>query len=412
MEKRMKQAVGIDCGKEELVVSFGIMDENFECKILSTTRFKNNPKQFKKLVEWAKKLSTSETNVIWVVEATGVYHEKVADYLYHQGYQISVILPNKVKAFSKTLKVKTVNDKVSAQTLAYLGLEKKLDAWQPPKGVYKELKQLTRERDQLLVEATQINNQKHAEESGAWPNKQSIKRMEERLRIIERQIKEVEDEIKELLNSDEELKEKVRKLSTIKGVGIMTIAVIIAETDGFNLVRNRKQLSSYAGLDVVEKQSGISIRGKTRISKKGNKYIRKSLYLPALAAIRCNKPMKKMYERLVSKHGIKMKAVVAVMRKLLELSYILWKKNEEFDENYQEKKMQQVKEGTPEVTKEAETKANPNNTDLETKEREIEGERGEVKEIEGVVGENDDLGNKERQPERAALRELAQGRSW
>jgi transposase len=412
MEKRMKQAVGIDCGKEELVVSFGIMNENFECKILSTTHFKNKPKQFKKLVEWAKKLSKSETNVIWVVEATGVYHEKVADYLYQQGYQISVILPNRAKAFSKTLKVKTVNDKVSAQTLAYLGLEKKLDAWQPPKGVYKELKQLTRERDQLLVEETQIKNQKHAEESGAWPNKQSIKRMEERLRIIERQINEVEEEIKNLLNSDEELKEKVRKLSTIKGVGVMTIAVIIAETDGFNLVRNRKQLSSYAGLDVVEKQSGISIRGKRRISKKGNKYIRKSLYLPALAAIRCNKPMKRMYERLVSKHGVKMKAVVAVMRKLLELSYILWKKDEEFDENFQEKKMQQMKVENKEVTKETETKANLNNTDLETKESEKEGERGEIKEIREVVGENKDLEKKERQPEKAALQELAQGRSW
>jgi hypothetical protein len=279
--------------------------------------------------------------------------------------------------------------------------------------VYKELKQLTRERDQLLVEATQINNQKHAEESGAWPNKQSIKRMNKRLRIIEQQINEVEDEIKNLLNSDEELKEKVRKLSTIKGVGIMTIAVIIAETDGFNLVRNRKQLSSYAGLDVIEKQSGISIRGKRRISKKGNKYIRKSLYLPALAAIRCNKPMKRMYERLVSKHGIKMKAVVAVMRKLLELSYILWKKNEEFDENYQEKKMQQKKVENTEVTKETERKASSNsNTEEVTKEKAIEGERGEVKEKREVVGENDDLENKERQPEKAALQELAQGRSW
>jgi hypothetical protein len=241
--------------------------------------------------------------------------------------------------------------------------------------------------------------------------------MNKRLRIIEQQINEVEDEIKNLLNSDEELKEKVRKLSTIKGVGVMTIAVIIAETDGFNLVRNRKQLSSYAGLDVIEKQSGISIRGKRRISKKGNKYIRKSLYLPALAAIRCNKPMNRMYERLVSKHGIKMKAVVAVMRKLLELSYILWKKNEEFDENYQEKKMQQKKVENKEVTKEAERKASSNsnsnsNTEEVTKEKEIEGERGEVKEIGEVVGENKDLENKERQPERAALRELAQGRSW
>jgi cbb3-type cytochrome oxidase cytochrome c subunit len=97
------------------------------------------------------------------------------------------------------------------------------------------------------------------------------------------------------------------------------------------------------------------------------------------------------------------------------LIYILWKKNEEFDENYQEKKMQEKKVENTEVTKETETKASSNsnsNTVEVTKEKAIESERGEVKEIEGVIGENDDLGNKERQPERAALRELAQGRSW
>ena len=64
---------------------------------------------------------------------------------------------------------------------------------------------------------------------------------------------------------------------TKKGVGLMTVDTIVSETLGFEHVKNVKQLVSYAGYDVVERESGTSVKGKTRISKKGNRYIRKSL---------------------------------------------------------------------------------------------------------------------------------------
>jgi transposase len=159
--------------------------------------------------------------------------------------------------------------------------------------------------------------------------------MHQRLKLIAKQTKEIEKEIELVIENDEALKDKVKRICTIKGVGLLTVATVLAETNGFYLIRNKKQLVSYAGLDVVERESGISIRGKTRISRKGNKYLRKCLHYPALSAIRSTPVMKALFVRLVSKHGIKMKAVVAVQRKILELIYILWKKNEVFDENYQ-----------------------------------------------------------------------------
>ena len=78
-----------------------------------------------------------------------------------------------------------------------------------------------------------------------------------------------------------------------------------AETNGFELIRNKRQLTSYAGLDVKEKQSGTSVKGMPRISKKGNKYLRKAMHMPALAAIRCDVRYGAIFKRLVSKHGIK-----------------------------------------------------------------------------------------------------------
>lgn len=338
MEKRIKQCVGIDCGLKELVVAYGVMDENYDVKILSNTQFKNNPAGFKKLLAWSKKLNPQNTEVVYVIEATGVYHEQASLFLYEQSCKVAVLLPNRTKAFLKTLPVKTVNDKVSAQMLARMGLEKKFDAWQPPQKVYNELRQLTRERDQLIAEQTQIKNQLHAETSGAWPNKQSIKRMQQRIRFLSKQMEEIEKEIAVTIEQDSWLKEKIKKVCTIKGIGLITAVTVIAETNGFNLIRNKKQLVSYAGLDVITKDSGISVKSKPRISRKGNKYLRKCLHFPALSAIRHANTMKALFIRLVGRHGIKMKAVVAVQRKLLELIYVLWKKDETFDKEYHTKK--------------------------------------------------------------------------
>ena len=341
---RIKQCVGIDCGLQELVVAYGVMDESYDVKILSNTKFSNNEKGFKQLLSWSKKLNPQSGEVVYVIEATGVYHEKISLYLHEQLCRISVLLPNRAKAFLKTLSVKTVNDKVSAQMLAQFGLEKKLDAWQPPQPVYNDLRQLTRERDQLIGEQTQVKNQLHAEKSGAWPNAGSIKRMQQRIRFLSKQIEEIEKEISGVLEKESWLKKKIKNVCTIKGVGLLTAVTVVAETNGFNLIRNKKQLVSYAGLDVITKDSGTSVKSKPRISRKGNKYLRKCLHYPALTSIRSTDQMKALFVRLVSKHGIKMKAVVAVQRKILELIYILWKKDEAYDPDYHSKK----KKGQPE----------------------------------------------------------------
>ena len=83
-----------------------------------------------------------------------------------------------------------------------------------------------------------------------------------------------------------------------------------------------------------EKQSGTSVKGKPRISKKGNKYLRKAMHMPALAAIRNDERFKAIFARIVSKHGIKMKAAVAVQRKLLEMVYTLYKNQMVYDKGY------------------------------------------------------------------------------
>ena len=334
MKKIVKQVVGIDVAQDELVVCLGRMYGDITSELIGHKAFVNKQKGFELLLEWVIKLTTKDADLRFVMEATGVYHERLAYFLYERGLEVSIILPNKISNYARTLELKTVTDKTASEAITMFGLERKLDCWQPPKGIYKQLQQLTRERSQLIDERTAIKNQLHAELSEAKPNKQSIARAKKRAELLNKQEKEIKEEMAELIKTEDEVKKTLLLICTIPGIGHLTAATILGETNGFELIRNKKQLTSYAGLDVKEKQSGTSVKGKPKISKRGNRHLRKAMHMPALTAIRHDERFKAIFVRLVSKHGIKMKAAVAVQRKLLEMTYTIYKTQKPFDKNH------------------------------------------------------------------------------
>lgn len=340
MKKKVKQVAGIDVAQKELVVCLGRMNDDWSPELYAGKTFANTPKGFEALGKWVSKMTEPEVTIRYVMEATGVYHEKLAYYLADQGYTLSVVLPNKISNYFRTLEVKTITDKTASQAIARFGLERKLDDWNRPKPIFKKLRQLTRERDQLVGERTIIKNQLHAEQTEAEPADSSIVRMKKRIALLDKQELEIKQEIEKLVKMDEQVTNTVKTVCTIPGVGLLTAVTVLAETNGFELIRNKRQLTSYAGLDVKEKQSGTSVKGKACISKKGNKYLRKAMHLPALSVIRHDDRYKAIFARLVSKHGIKMKAAVAVQRKLLEMIYTLYKTNVTYDPEYLNKKIE------------------------------------------------------------------------
>jgi transposase len=299
--------------------------------------FVNSRKGFEALEAWVKKMTDPGVGIRYVMEATGVYHEALAYYLAEQDQTLSIVLPNKISNYFRTLETKTITDKTACEAITMFGLERKLDSWNRPKPVFKRLRQLTRERDQLVQTRTVAKNQFHAEQAEAEPNKSSVNRIKKQIAFLNKQEQEIKAEILELIKGDEDLKKSIKLIGSVTGVGILTAVTVLAETNGFELIRNKRQLTSYAGLDVKEKQSGTSVKGKPRISKKGNKYLRKAMHMPALAAIRHDERFKAIFARLVSRHGIKMKAAVAVQRKLLEMIYTLYKTQTVYDKNYLKK---------------------------------------------------------------------------
>lgn len=337
MKRVLKQVVGVDVAQKELVVCLGRMTEDFTNELYAHKTFANSSSGFKSLLTWVKKMTDTAIPVRYVMEATGVYHESLAYFLDEKGYLVTIILPNKISNYARTLDVKTVTDKTASEAIALFGLERNLENWKRPKAIFKVLRQLTRERDQIVQERTIAKNQLHAEKSEAEPNKSTIARAKARIAFLTKQEKAILLEIEDIIKSNPDLKADVTLISSITGIGTLTVVIVLAETNGFELIRNKRQLASYAGFDVKEKQSGTSVKGKPRISKHGNKYLRKSMHLPALSAIKHDERFKAIFLRGVTKHGIKMKAAVAVQRKLLEMTYTIYKTKKKYDKQYLQK---------------------------------------------------------------------------
>lgn len=335
----LKLVVGLDISQDSYKARIGTMDIELKQYISKPFLFSNEIKGFKKLLSWVRKSCQSlkiplDSEFQFVMEATGVYYENLAYFLSEENKFVSVVLPNKTKSFARTLDIKSKTDDIDAENLAQFGLEKTLKKWDVPAPNFKKLKDLSREYQYILHSVVVVKNQLHAKEHSHNPLKETVKRLKEQLKFYNHQLKQIKAQIEELINNDDDLNPRIKKVQTIKGVGFMTIVTVISETNGFALIKNAKQLTSYAGLDVVHKQSG-KFEGKTHISKKGNKFIRKALYMPALCACRYNDKLKDIYVKLAIRKNYKKIGIIAVARKLLILIYTLWKNNTEYIPNYQ-----------------------------------------------------------------------------
>lgn len=330
----LKYSVGLDISSKKIDASICVIDQDQSIKYKSSCSFSNTKTDFLKLSHWINKWSVDKSiPVVVCMEATGVYHENCAYYLSNNSFHLSIVLPNKAKKYLQSLGLKSKNDKIDAKGLARMGAEQKLSLWTRPADVYVKLRSLTRQYQSIQETITAEKNKLHAEELSAISSKEVIKQIRSLIRFLENQKIKIEHAISSCIKSDKEIKFKIDNICQVRGLSILSVATVIAETNGFDLFYNYKQVVSYAGYDVVENQSGTH-HGKTKISKKGNSRIRRILHMPSLTAIGSEGTnFKQLYLRVYEKTGIKMKGIVAVQKKLLLTIYYLWKKNVPYEKN-------------------------------------------------------------------------------
>ena len=331
-----KQSVGIDMAKLTFVACVCKRSDGCheDLNLSEIKTFTNDKKGFNQFLKWVSKQIDKEVPVSYAMEATGIYYEELAYHLHKLGKRVSVLLPNKVAHFIKSLNIKSKTDDIDAGAIALMSCERLLHEWIPPLPVFKKLRSLTRMYQSLQGDKVQAVSRLKQMKCGFEPLKEVVKIHEKTIKSIEKDLVRLLKMMKETLKSDKAIWAGVENLLTIPGIGFITIALTLGETLGFVLIKNQRQLVSYCGFDVIKRESGTSIKGRTKISKKGNSRLRAAMFMPSMTAIRYNPKMKEIYERINKDKSVKSIGLVAVQRRLLVLMYSLWKKDEAYDENF------------------------------------------------------------------------------
>lgn len=122
---------------------------------------------------------------------------------------------------------------------------------------------------------------------------------------------------------------------SIKGIGEITAAGLIGEVGDFTKFSAASELLKHAGLDLFEVSSGKH-KGKRRISKRGRPLFRKLLFFAAVNTVRKGGIMYKHYQRHLQKGMKKIKALIAIARKLLGIIFALVRDHSKYVADYLE----------------------------------------------------------------------------
>ncbi|RZL60238.1 MAG: IS110 family transposase [Pedobacter sp.] len=330
----LKYSIGIDVSKKDFHCCLSIINSSQKVTVKSSRKFSNTSVGFRELLAWIKQHKKEDLPLRIVMEATGVYHEQLAWFVHSNGLVSSILLPNKAKKYLQADGLNSKNDSIDARGLAKIGAEKNLEPWIPGSEKLYELRQYTRQHQNLKEAINVIGNQLEALHHGQFQSKEVTKQLNKTIRLLEKQVTEMEKSMENLIRTDRVLNLHYKNITSIKGVSLLSFCVVVAETNGFTLFKSSASLVKYSGYDVIENQSGKHV-GKTRISKKGNPRIRRILFMPAFCAVRDDQPQfKNLYERVVERTGFKMKGYVAVQKKLLVMMYHLWKNEQQYNPQF------------------------------------------------------------------------------
>ena len=124
-----------------------------------------------------------------------------------------------------------------------------------------------------------------------------------------------------------------RYLLSLPGVGLITVAGLIGEVGDFRQYGTSAEITKLAGLDLFEVSSGKH-KGRRRISKRGRPLMRKLLYFAAINAVKSTGTMHQPYTRMLARGMPKIKALVAISRRLLRVMYALVRDQSMYVENF------------------------------------------------------------------------------
>jgi transposase len=317
------QTIGIDVSKTKLDVC--LLGETGETAYQQVA---NTAVGYELLQTWLQQHSPQPLPVC--LEATGIYSQPPAQYLYQHHYPVSVVNPAPVKAFASALMKRHKTDKSDALVLARYATHFTPPLWSPATLSQSRIHDLKRLADDLQTDRTRVKNRLEGTPVGS-PARPYL---QDQLAYLEKQLAQVQQELQTQLDEDQGMQHQCRLLTSIIGIGLTSALQILAELPDLKRFGSADELVAYAGLCPRQQQSGNQ-SARSWLSKQGSPALRKALYFPALTAKRHNPHLRRFAQRLTDSGKAKMTVVAAVMRKLLVLIYAILKSGHPYDPHYQ-----------------------------------------------------------------------------
>lgn len=318
----MCKVIGIDMSKASFDIGYQKKSGKFH-----SSKFENAAKGFSKFRE----LIGDGDHC--VMEATGPYYLFLAQYLFEQGIKVSVVNPLQIKHFVRMRMVKAKTDKKDAMMIALYGQSEQPVLWQPNEKHIMQLQQVHTAIEVLQKQLTMSSNQLEAFSHIPDNDKLVMRELRALLKTIRLKIAKLEAWM--LLIVKEHYEATFHSLRTIPGIGPKTAIMLIVATNNFKKFDDIKKLAAYVGLAPRIYESGTSVKGKGHITKMGNKYLRKLLYMCAWTAKKYNVQCKSMYDRLAEKGKPEKVIKVAIANKLLRQAFAIGSNLGEYDKKHE-----------------------------------------------------------------------------
>ncbi|WP_342259457.1 IS110 family transposase [Candidatus Tisiphia endosymbiont of Metellina segmentata] len=275
-------------------------------------RFANDAAGHEEMIKLAKE---QEIKLI-ICEPTGGYEAEICQKLDNNNQQIHKVNTYSFNSFSKSVNL-CKTDRKDAFKLAYYADKMQLSANYIYQVESETLKRCQQRREDLVLMLS--NEKKRLHHSIDGIDKESIEKL---IKFLQNEIAELDKKLNKTIDESEELKEKVKILETVPGIGKCLATKLISfvpELGDKNYSSN--ELSSIVGIAPYARDSGNK-QGR-RFIRGGRKIPRDALYMAVLAGKNGFQYLKILYDRLVNNFKPKKVAIVACMRKLLEVCHKL-----------------------------------------------------------------------------------------
>lgn len=119
-------------------------------------RFENSPEGHQKIEVWLSHQQFEQLHIF--LEATGKYGENISEYMYQNGYEVSVVNPARIKYYGSSKLRRNKTDKADAKLIAEYCMKQNPPRWRPPSASFRQLQALKRNLDDLIYEHSSANS--------------------------------------------------------------------------------------------------------------------------------------------------------------------------------------------------------------------------------------------------------------